>query len=384
MDEKTEKILVKFLMNTANVDDLEALTNWLKKDSNGQIFKSYIKTNYAIDINMNEFDTENAKKEFLDKIKQDKSIIHTLKTYRYLKYAAAAIVIFSLGYFLQYNNINNPTDNSPIIVNNQIEIGSDKAILTLETGEEITLKDGNTFQMQNATSNGKEIVYTNEVSKPMAYNYLTTPRGAQYKIQLVDGTKVWLNSESQLKYPVAFNKGEKRRVELVYGEAYFDVSPSNENNGAKFKVFNNNQEIEVLGTEFNIKAYKDEAHIYTTLVEGKVAIKYDDINDIVLTPTEQSNLNILNKTLSVSTVDVYDAISWKDGIFSFRGKPLKEIMKVLSRWYDMDVIFENEAHKHIRFKGILRKQQSIEDIMSIIKSSSINNYSINNKTITIK
>ena len=87
-----------------------------------------------------------------------------------------------------------------------------------------------------------------------------------------DGTQVWLNSESQLKYPVNFIKGQTRQVELVYGEAYFDVSPSVEHNGAKFKVFNQSQEVEVLGTEFNVKAYKDETNIYTTLVEGRVVI----------------------------------------------------------------------------------------------------------------
>ena len=148
---------------------------------------------------------------------------------------------------------------------------------------------------------------------------------------LSDGTKVWLNSESQLKYPVAFNDGETRQVELVYGEAYFDVSPSTAHKGARFKVFNQSQEVEVLGTEFNIKAYKDETNIYTTLVEGKVAISAAGKNQI-LKPNQQSNLNLETGSIEITTVDVYNETTWIDGIFSFENKPLKEILKVLSRW----------------------------------------------------
>ena len=188
----------------------------------------------------------------------------------------------------------------------------------------------------------------------------------------------------QLKYPVVFTKGQPRQVELVYGEAYFDVSPSTNHNGATFKIYNNHQEIEVLGTEFNVKAYKDDPFIYTTLVEGSVAVSVNDGSIKKLIPGEQSTLNIQNNSISITNVNIQDAVSWKDGVFSFRGKPLKDLMKVLARWYDMNVVFKNEAHKDIKFKGILRKHQSIEEVMSIIKSTSINNYTIDNKTITIK
>jgi ferric-dicitrate binding protein FerR (iron transport regulator) len=268
----------------------------------------------------------------------------------------------------------------------------------LENGEEVTLTKGTQFQTQNAISNGEEIVYqqlsspapalpsgrqSRENNKPQTTNTLTIPRGGQFYIKMSDGTKVWLNSESQLKYPVSFTDGESRQVELVYGEAYFEVSPSTKHKGSDFKVVHNKQEVQVLGTAFNIKAYKDETNVYTTLVEGSVAINYVGRTQ-KLVPGQQSNLNVNANTLTISEVDVKTEIAWKDGVFNFKEKSLKDIMKVLSRWYDMEVVFENKELENVGFVGVLRKNQDIEDILSLIKSTSINNYEINNKTIILK
>ncbi|HEX9826080.1 MAG TPA: FecR family protein [Flavobacteriaceae bacterium] len=304
------------------------------------------------------------------------------------KYAAAAVLVIALAstYFLRDTIFNgNIETTTPIIVNNMIEPGTDKATLTLEDGTSMVLEKGNAYQTQNATSNGEEIIYNtiNSTSHELVYNYLTIPRGGQFQMTLSDGTKVWLNSETQLKYPVSFTDGESRRVELVYGEAYFEVSPSTEHKGSGFKVFHNHQEVQVLGTKFNIKAYKDETNIYTTLVEGKVAVNYAGKNQI-LAPNQQSNLDLKNNKISITTVDASVESSWKEGKFNFKKLPLKDIMKVLSRWYDMDVIFENKELEEERFIGIIKKNESIEEILSSIKSTnSINNYKINNKTIII-
>jgi len=246
------------------------------------------------------------------------------------------------------------------------------------------LVKGKTSVIKNATSTGEEIIYQPTANSQISYNYLTIPRGGEYKITLPDGTKVWLNSESQLKYPVSFTEGTPRKVELVYGEAYFDVSPSTEHKGAKFKVLNNRQEVEVLGTEFNIKAYKDETNIYTTLVEGKVAINTENQNKI-LTPGEQSNLDITLNSITINKVNIRQETSWKDGIYLFKGKSLKEIMVTLSRWYNMDVIFVDKNLEEVRFTGSLNKNQNIVDVLIDIKNFGIiNNFEINNKTITLK
>ena len=386
MNKSIENKLVKYLMDAANIDDLEVLAKWLKDDQNKQIFDNYIRTNYAMDINTNGFDTENAKKEYLRKIRQDKKQIQKLEFYKVFKYAAAAVIVFGLGYFFQQDSFNTPIEETPIIVSTTIEPGTDKATLTLEDGSQLVLEKGESFQTQSANSNGEEIIYDagKQNSSEVVYNYLTIPRGGQFHVVLSDGTEVWLNSESQLKYPVAFIEGETRQVELVYGEAYFDVSPSTEHNGAKFKVVNQAQEVEVLGTEFNVKAYKDEVYIYTTLVEGKVAVNFDSKTQDLL-PSEQSNYNPITKDLVITEVDVYNEISWKDGVFSFERKPLKEIMKVLSRWYDMEVVFENKSLEDVRFFGVLGKDQKIEEILEKNnKFNIIEEYEIKAKTIILK
>ena len=320
--------------------------------------------------------------------KKEKKIISISKPW--FKYTAAAILVGILAstYFFRDNIFNQSIEDNvmPEIVNTStIEPGTDKATLTLEDGLVVSLEKGNTFQTQNASSNGEEIVYqsgeTN--SEEIVYNYLSIPRGGQFFINLSDGTKIWLNSESQLKYPVHFIKGEARTVELIYGEAYFDVSPSSEHNGAKFKVLNQSQEVEVIGTEFNVKAYKDESNVYTTLVEGKVAIT-NDFRRKNLLPSQQSNFDINSGKLTIAIVDVHNVTAWKHGVFSFIDMPLKDIMKVLSRWYDVEVVFENEELKSIQFVGALNKNQSIDEILSIMTSTTINSYEIKDKTITIK
>ncbi|MGQ7944370.1 FecR family protein [Flavobacterium sp. WC2509] len=308
---------------------------------------------------------------------------------RWFKYAAAAVVVGILATtYVFRNNLSTttPIEVTPAIVTTAIEPGTDKATLTLEDGSVVVLKSGNSFHTHNATSNGKNIVYkgAQQEQTKIAYNYLTIPRGGQFSIKLSDGTQVWLNSESQLKFPVAFVEGELRQVELVYGEAYFDVSPSTAHKGAKFQVLNKSQEVEVVGTEFNIKAYKDETNVYTTLVEGKVDVTAENSKQRLI-PNQQSNLNLKSKTLVVNTVDVYNEISWKEGVFSFKRKSLEDIMKVLSRWYDLDVEFANPELKKSGFNGTIGKDQKIEEVLETIKGFGIiKDYKITGKTVILK
>jgi len=302
----------------------------------------------------------------------------------YWKYAGAASVLLLIAVTF-FKDVSIGFEKPEVAVATvPIEIGSSKALLTLGDGSIIALNEGEAFESTNMSSNGEEIVYIDtRANKKPEYNLITIPKGGQFLITLSDGTQVWLNSESQLKYPTHFIEGENRIVELVYGEAYFDVTPSSEYHGSGFKVFNNQQEVDVLGTEFNIKAYKDEVNIYTTLVEGNVAIRYSGKN-IKLKPSQQSIIDSNNNAV-VKTVDVFNEVSWKDGVFSFENKTLKEIMKVLSRWYDVTIVFENESIAEELFFGILDKNQNIEEILNSIKNFEIiKDYEIRNKTIKLK
>ncbi|WP_299549825.1 FecR family protein [Seonamhaeicola sp.] len=393
------RLIISYASNDINEAEFNELSQWLSEDSNNkQLFSEYLflyKKTRRISL-LNTLDNDKAWDTIVSKLEnplenntsgKDRKI-RSIRPWH--KYAAAAVLVGVLGtaYFFKDSLLNSRTNHIEppgIVDTNLIEPGTDKATLTLANGEQVPLEKGTSFQTSNANSNGEQIVYEagDRKTKELVYNYLTIPRGGQFYIMLSDGTKVWLNSESQLKYPVSFVDGKTRQVELVYGEAYFDVSSSTENNGSKFIVLNKSQEVEVLGTEFNIKAYKDEASIYTTLVEGKVKVGYDGKSQN-LTPSLQLSLDIISNSASVAKVDVKSVISWKDGVFSFVEMPLKDIMKVISRWYDVDVIFENKALETVQFVGTLNKSRSIHEVLAIMKSTSLNNYEINGKTITLR
>ena len=301
------------------------------------------------------------------------------------KVIAAASVLMLISLTLLFNVDKTTKGTLPVAVNKKIEIGSDKATLTLEDGSVIALEKGETYSTGNVSSNGEKIVYNSKnATKAISNNTLTIPRGGQFFIQLADSTKVWLNSESQLKYPVAFVDGETRQIELVYGEAYFEVSPSTKHKGSRFKVKTQSQNVEVIGTEFNIKAYRDETSMYTTLVKGKVAISNATTKEF-LEPSQQSKINFNSNTISISKVDVYNEISWRKGLFVFKGMPLKDIAKVLSRWYDVDIVFADPALGNVKFNGVLNKNQKLEDILTTIKNINfINAYEIKDHKVILK
>ena len=382
MDVKTKKLIVKFLAKEANLEELRQLELWIRNPINEHLFTEYFKANYYANTALKTYNLECAKKNILQKINLRKA-----KSNYIFKYAIAATLalILTTTYLFRDNLFNTTAKDAFSQRKLYKEQTKNKAVLTLENGSQVALENGNSIQTQNATSNGKVLVYQNKAKQvELVYNQLTIPRGGQYVVELSDGTKVWLNSESQLKYPVNFIKGQSRQVELAYGEAYFDVSPSSKHKGAKFKVFNQFQEIDVLGTEFNIKAYKGESNVYTTLVEGKISVSIDNRN-LGLKPNQQLDLDINNNTSAIKTVDVYNEVSWKDGVFSFENKTLEEVMKVFSRWYDIEIVFKNNSIKNEEFVGILRKNKRLETILKTFKNYGvIKNYEIEDEKVVLE
>jgi len=308
---------------------------------------------------------------------------YTKTAFKLTAMAASLLLLISISLII--NKTNPLKIETPHVAHKEILIGSDKATLTLEDGSVIALEKGKSYSEGNASSNGEKLVYnSNAETAAIANNLLTIPRGGQFFVQLADSTKVWLNSESQLRYPVAFVDGETRQVELVYGEAYFEVSPSTKHKGSRFKVKTQEQNVEVIGTEFNIKAYRDEPAIYTTLVKGVVAVS-NAAKKQVLTPNQQSKITEYNGNIAVAEVDVYNEISWRKGLFVFKGMPLKDIARVLSRWYDVDIVFADSALGNVKFNGVLNKNQKLEDILTTIKNINfINAYEKKDNKIIIK
>ncbi|WP_052823508.1 FecR family protein [Neotamlana sedimentorum] len=375
-----QKLIERYLEGKTTADELKLLVNY---------YESFQKDNEWVEA----LGPENIIKKrmlinILDAIKDEENkplkIITLFKSNKIKYGVAASMAVFMMLYlFLNNNKSSSKVTNN--VVNTSISSGTNKATLTTEDGSSITLVKGTNYKNNHVICNGEELVYAeNKTNNEIVYNYLTIPRGGQFFIKLADGTQVWLNSETKLKYPVSFAEESPRKVELLYGEAYFDVSPSTEHNGAKFIVNNNNHEIEVLGTEFNIKAYSNESIVSTTLVEGKVSINYQGKKHLLL-PNQQSVLNRTSNILEFNEVDVYKEISWKRGVFTFDNKNLKEIMTVLSRWYDFDVEFKNKEVEKEVFIGALGKNDKIENLLENLKGLEIiNGFEFQNKKIIIE
>ena len=259
--------------------------------------------------------------------------------------------------------------------------GSNAAILkltdgrTVEIGKQpLELKEakGSVVKYENGRlsySSGKE-----EAIKDV-YNELIVPTAGECYITLEDHTKVWINAESKIKYPVQFTAGE-RKVYLE-GEAYFDVAED----GRPFQVITSQGEVTVLGTAFGISSYMDKAE-YTTLVRGCVRYTSHTKKSVILSPGEQAILERSGELIS-RKVEVEEYVGWKDGVFVFRDKPLEEIMETLSRWYGSEVVFRNEEMKQLKYTGSLERYDSINTFLQVLERLQDIHYEIDNNKILL-
>ncbi|MEP5913014.1 MAG: FecR domain-containing protein, partial [Flavobacteriaceae bacterium] len=333
--------IVKFLTNSITEEELKELHKWLSNPKNQSKFENHIKDYHDLNLSTLKNNVDKAYLNVKHQIDTRKPVTRVVPFYgaKFVKYAAAILILISSGYFfLSKDILFDQKQNENVL----IEPGTNKATLTLSNGSEVVLDNGTVYQDKEITGDATEIIYKPRTrnAEIVEYNYLTVPRGGQYHATLSDGTEVWLNSESQLKYPVSFVRGKVRVVSLVYGEAYFKVSKSSEHNGDAFTLKMNQQDVTVLGTEFNVKAYRDETEVLTTLVEGSVSVT-NDIHEELLIPGQQSKLSETTRNFDIYPVQVAEEISWRNGKFSFTNKPLKDITKVLSRWYDVDIDIAN-------------------------------------------
>ncbi|WP_051082719.1 FecR family protein [Butyricimonas synergistica] len=212
-------------------------------------------------------------------------------------------------------------------------------------------------------------------SGTLAYNTLNVPKGAEFNLVLADGTQVWLNAESKLKYPVVF--GSEERVVELEGEGFFKVS---KDASRPFRVKTKSQVVEVLGTEFNVDAYPDEGYVYTTLVEGKVKVDAEG-KSLELVPGMQSVVG--GQEMYSRKVNTGDVVSWKNGMFVLEDKSLEEIMSKLARWYDFNIFYQNQAVKEITFKGKIPRYASFESILDILERTGEVKFKVSGQTVTV-
>lgn len=382
------KLIIKKLNNTLSQKEALIFDEWYKSSNKHKQYFDKVERNFHKKIDF--VDVEKGWIELNNKLKQLPRKQKRKFSWRYAV-AVAATVLISLPLVFNKLKTTSVQENSKTV--KIIVPGVNKAVLTLENGDQIALEKGQQYSSEKANSNGENLIYekskkvnttkkTNE-SKKIAYNYLTIPRGGEFFVQLADGTKVWLNSESKLKYPISFIEGQPRVVELIYGEGYFDVSESTKHKGSKFIVRTNVQDVTVLGTEFNIRAYSNEANIYTTLVEGKVAVS-NGVLKKVLKPSTQSKVTIKSDKISVRKVDVVNEIAWKNGFFSFEKETLGTMLNTLARWYDIKVVYKNKEKSNLVFSGMLKRTNNVEELLRNIEKTEQVRFEIKNKEIIVK
>jgi transmembrane sensor len=302
--------------------------------------------------------------------RQETSFRPELKTKTFIMrkwwWAAAAIFIIAIGTAIVVSSdrqsADSKTDLAKKVSSSDLPPGGNKAVLTLANGQTIILDsahNGLLAQQAGATitkTDSGNLAYskTNEKPTDIVYNVLTTPRGGQYKLQLPDGTDVWLNSASSIKYPTAF-VGNSRSVEVT-GEAYFEVA---KDRAKPFHVKVNKMEIEVLGTHFNINSYSEEGSIKTTLFEGSVSVT-QGASHMTIKPGQQAEVG---DGLTINEhPDLDQVMAWKNGLFNFEGADLKIVLRQLSRWYDVDVVYEGSPPAR-KFVGEISRDLTLSQVL---------------------
>lgn len=370
------QLIVKHLRNELTDEEKRTLADWLERAPQNKEEFERICSEYFLENGRKkelEFDAAAAYRRFqadLEKRQKVRSL------YRWVSVAAAVAILFCCGgLFLKYN-VKEKTDSFEILP------GTTFARLTLSDGKVISLegklRDSITYGEAKVNMSGSSIVYSgNATVQKEVFNVLEVPRKGEFKVTLSDGTRVWLNSESVLRYPVLFD--ENRRRVYLEGEAYFEVTPDR---SRPFTVCFGKAEIEVLGTSFNVHCYKDEALAQATLVEGCVDVRLGN-EGLVLKPGEQALIDRSGDKMEKREVNVNQYVSWKDGRFVFRKERLEEIMNTVTRWYGVEVVFKDESLKDMTFSGNLKRYENFDQIVRMLEMTEVVSFEVKGERIVI-
>lgn len=337
------------------------------------------------------FKTIMARADALEADKPRSGILRLPDGVRRLRWLAAAVLLFVVAgtaWLLERSREGHPATVVAGVVAHDADPGSSKAILTLADGKTVALDSMHSGVIgrqgrEELVSRGKQLIYQqvgDAASGEIGYNVLMTPRGGQYNVVLPDGTKVWLNADSYLRYPTTFSGGS-REVELR-GEGYFEVAARAD---APFhvQVLRGKREplrVDVLGTHFNIMDYDDEPVLRTTLLEGAVRVS-KGAAAIVLRPGQQARLEGEDR-LVVGQADVEEAVAWKNGLFKFDGASIGEVMRQVSRWYDLDVEYVHGVPKDL-FQGEMYRDVRVSEILNILQASGVH-FTVEGKKLLVK
>ena len=372
-------LIAKYSQGNITEQEYYILKAWMEEDAgNKRIFSEYLvflKNAQRVRFSA-KVDEHLAWKVIHSKLEKRK----TFSIKPYLKYAAVLLVFLSLTvtYQLLHKNIGSEEVLTKV---NVIQPGKPKAILELGDGRSVKLGEINDSLLALATGGNIQIKndtidYSKSDIISELINTIRVPRGGEYNLVLSDGSRIWLNSESELTFPAKFN-GNQRKIALK-GEAYLEVA---KNEMLPFIVEVEGTQVEVLGTSFNVKAYEN---IETTLVEGKVCIRTNSLTEAILNPGEQGIVTKESSEITVKQVDTRLYTSWVKGMFAFRSLSLEEIMKTFERWYNVTVTFENDELKQRRFTGNLRRNEEINPHLDVISLTTNVEFEFSGEKILVK
>lgn len=324
--------------------------------------------------------------------------VYSIRTYKrnssikWIAAAASMILVITTLYLFWGNEkdqLNRVSASNQSSVDQPVKPGGNKAYLTLSDGTVVDLDSMATgsFTTQGSarivkSDNGQlEYVFSKEKKFVPVYNTITTPKGGKYKIILPDGTKVWLNARSSLRFPVAFT-GKSRNVYLQ-GEGYFEVS---KNPLMPFHVNAGNSLVEVLGTHFNVNAYEDEDAVSTTLLEGKVKVNKNGATGntpgaVILKPGEQADISKNGQITTRRDVNIDEVVAWKEGLFDFKNIPVTDLMRQIVRWYDVDVEYRGEV-PDTKLTGKVSRDVNLDKLIDMLQYAGLN-MNVENRTIII-
>lgn len=367
-------IILFCIKGMATEEQLQQLESWLSEsDANRKFYDRLMDEHYRAE-KLREFVCYDSR---LDWQKVQIRLVRPRKNifYRFLPYAAILVFAFSIWGIFHFKQ---SVDNTHQLAQNAIEPGSAKACLILPDGSSIDLDSKpDTLRVKNANfiNNGHTLAYSDSAVAIPEKHILRVPRGGEYNLVLADGTKVWLNAETELRYSDHFS-GTSREVELT-GEAYFEVT---KNALRPFYVKTAGMVVKVLGTSFNVRAYPEEMQ-QATLVNGKVEVDCAG-RDILIKPGEQ--LTLTNGQAEVRTVHVSNYVGWKEQRFVFDDKMLIEVLSDLERWYDVHVFIADTAVRELRFTANLPKYENMDKVLQIIELAACVKCEVKGRTVVVR
>jgi hypothetical protein len=367
-----------FISSTCSVEEEKEFMNLLDEPEVEGAVKNLIDQFFA-NGNVEQQMPENISAAILKKIlKKDEAAVVPFKkktrNFAWMKVAAMIVLFLSATYLYIRNNNSSEAVNKKIATTEKplpLTPGGNHAVLTMADGTKILLDSLENGKIQHGnlsiSKNNGLLVFnagSHNARESLSYNTLSTPRGGQYKIILADGSEVWLNASSSLRFPSVF-KGDKREVELK-GEGYFEVA---KNKAKPFYVKVGDMSIKVLGTHFNVSAYSDDNSIKTSLLEGSVKITEGKTVGL-LKPGEQAILSRSNENLEIKKVDMEEVMAWKNGLFQFEGADITTIMHEISRWYDVDVVYSGKVPVR-HFEGKISRDANLSQVLKILELSNV-------------